>query len=332
MKLVKMNADRFTLTVDEYLAEKNVLFYLEDAINQLLDHKEEYVQFGIVRYFAEYFSSVRRGNHVLFREVSYIRATGHNRASFIRVFWRSFRQIGKNGDLLAMMEYSSLLQLLCPDFPVETVQKAARIVLMDDAMDCPMSFADFLYAFQIQFYFEEFVESVAVLYQGLLSGKSPNTVIVPTSSSVEQLPHLACDGTAAEEGVASSLLCSCIEALCERYKHNHPSTHTLREILQGPPRVSFYGFLMALAKHEGLSQDIGSLPNKADLLVDPAMDQELEKLVAQLSVSPASHSSSSAPGQKDPPRKASPRKSLYHRKRMEMESDGSNEETDSSEN
>lgn len=28
-----------------------------------------------------------------------------------------------------------------------------RIVLMDDAMDCLMSFSDFLFAFQIQFYY-----------------------------------------------------------------------------------------------------------------------------------------------------------------------------------
>ncbi|KAJ8248940.1 hypothetical protein GJAV_G00229430 [Gymnothorax javanicus] len=327
-----MNTDRFTLSVDEYLAKKNVLFYLEDAVNQLLDHREEYIQFGIVRYFAEYFSSVRTGNHVLFREFSYVKATAHNRASFIRLFWRSFRQIGKNGDLLAMMDYSSLLQLLCPDFPVEVVQKAARIVLMDDAMDCPMSFADFIYAFQIQFYFEEFLESVAMIYQDLLSGKSPNTVIVPTSSSVEQHPHLADDGTAALEGVEALLFCSYIEALCERFKHNHPSAHDIREVLQNTQRVSFYGFLMALVKHEGISQDIGSLPNKADLLVDPAMDKELEKLIAQVSLSPAPHSSSSGAGQKDPPRKASPRKSLHQRKRIEMESDGSTEETDSSEN
>ncbi|KAG9335591.1 hypothetical protein JZ751_004429 [Albula glossodonta] len=111
------------------------------------------------------------------------------------------------------MEYSSLLQLLCPDFPVEMVQKAARIVLMEDAMDCPMCFADFLYAFQIQFYFEEFLDSIAVIYQDLLSGKSPNTVIVPTSTSLEMHPQLATDDTAAQDGVDSSLFCSCIEAL-----------------------------------------------------------------------------------------------------------------------
>lgn len=34
-------------------AETNVLFYLNDAVTQLLEHKEEYTQFGVVRYFAE---------------------------------------------------------------------------------------------------------------------------------------------------------------------------------------------------------------------------------------------------------------------------------------
>jgi len=29
-----------------------------------------------------------------------------------------------------------------------------RIILLDDAMDCLISFSDFIYAFQIQFYYE----------------------------------------------------------------------------------------------------------------------------------------------------------------------------------
>ncbi|XP_062317510.1 centriolar satellite-associated tubulin polyglutamylase complex regulator 1 isoform X1 [Osmerus eperlanus] len=328
----KMNRFNPALSVDEYLGETNVLFYLNDAVTQLLEHKEEYIQFGVVRYFAEYFSSVKNGNHVLFREYSYIKATPHNRASFIRVFWRCYRQIGKNGDLLAMLEYSSLLQLLCPDFPLEMVQNAARIVLMEDAMDCLLSFSDFLYSFQLQFYFEEFLESVSMIYQDLLSGKSPNTVIVPTSTSVEQLHPVAAEEDDTQEGVDSCLFGDCIEGLCERFKHSHPSTPAIREVLEQSQKVSFYSFLMALARHEGINQDIGALPNKAELLIDPEMDQEVEKLISQVAISPTSNSSSSAPGLKEPPRKASPRKSLHHRKRIEMESDGSTEETDSSEN
>ncbi|XP_065148437.1 centriolar satellite-associated tubulin polyglutamylase complex regulator 1 [Paramisgurnus dabryanus] len=329
---MKMNTDRFSLTVDEYLADTNVLLYLNDAVTQLLEHKEEYTQFGVVRYFAEYFTSVKNGNHVLFREFNYIKATPHNRVSFIHIFWKCFRQIGKNGDLLSMSEYSSLLQLLCPDFPVEMIQNTARIVLMDDAMDCLMSFSDFIYSFQIQFYYEEFVESVSMIYQDLLSGKNPNTVIVPTSTSVEQLSSTTNEKPDPQEGVDSSILCECIEALCERFKHKHPSTAAIKEILESSQQVSFYGFLMALAKHEGINQEIDALPNKSDLLIDPEMDQELERLIAQVAISPTSNSSSSAVGQKDSSKKASPRKSLHQRKRIEMESDGSTEETDSSEN
>ena len=56
--------------------------------------------------------------------------------------------------LLNVKEYHSLLCLLCPDFPMEVVQKTAGISFMEDALDSLTSFADFIYAFQIQFYFE----------------------------------------------------------------------------------------------------------------------------------------------------------------------------------
>uniref|UniRef100_A0A672P9Y0 Centriolar satellite-associated tubulin polyglutamylase complex regulator 1 n=1 Tax=Sinocyclocheilus grahami TaxID=75366 RepID=A0A672P9Y0_SINGR len=107
-----------------------------------------------------------------------------------------------------------------------------------------------------------------------------------------------------------------------------PSTVAIKEILESSQRVSFYG----------VNQDIGALPNKLDLLIDPEMDQELERLretdfIAQVAISPTSNnSSSSAVGQKEMSKKASPRKSLHQRKRIEMESNGSTEETDSSEN
>ncbi|XP_075899000.1 centriolar satellite-associated tubulin polyglutamylase complex regulator 1 [Nelusetta ayraudi] len=332
----RMNRFNSIVPVDEYLADSNVLFYLSDAVTQLLEHKEEYAQFGVIRYFAEYFSSVKNSNHVLFREYNYIRATPHNRASFIRVFWRCYRQLGKSGDLLSLLEYRSLLQLLCPDFPAEMVQSTARIVLMDDALDCLMSFADFLFAFQLQFYYQEFLESVLVIYQDLLAGKSPNTVIVPTSTSADQLPSVAAeenDKDEQQDSVMPSSLAQCIDALCDRFKHCHPPRSCMREALEQIDKVSYYSFLMTLAKHETVNETIGVLPSKAELLIDPEMDQELDKLIAQISVSPGSNSSGSAVGAlKEVQRKASPRKNIHHRRRMEVESDGSTEETDSSEN
>ncbi|XP_037109036.1 UPF0705 protein C11orf49 homolog isoform X1 [Syngnathus acus] len=324
-----------TVSVDEYLADSHVLFYLSDALTQLLEHKEEYTHFGVISYFAEYFSSVKNSNHILFREFNYIRATPHNRASFIRVFWRCYRQIGKSGDLLSILEYCSLLQLLCPDFPVEVVKSAASIVLMDDGSDSLMSFSDFLYAFQLQFYYQEFLDSVLLIYQDLLAGKSPNTVIVPTSTSDEPLSCLTTEENNKKQDleVEASILAGCIDALCDRIKNSHPPRSCLQEALEETAKLSYYSLLRSLAKHETINQMIGALPCKTEVLNDPEMDQELDKLIAQISVSPSSNSSSSAVGMlKEVQRKASPRRNIHHRRKMEVESDGSTEETDSSEN
>lgn len=56
------------------------------------------------------FNSVCQGTHVLFREFSFIQATPHNRASFLRAFWRCFRSVGKNGGK------SSQIIFFLPDF------------------------------------------------------------------------------------------------------------------------------------------------------------------------------------------------------------------------
>uniref|UniRef100_A0A9L0RBK1 Centriolar satellite-associated tubulin polyglutamylase complex regulator 1 n=1 Tax=Equus caballus TaxID=9796 RepID=A0A9L0RBK1_HORSE len=78
-------------------AQRHVLTYMEDAVCQLLENKEDISQYGIARFFTEYFNSVCQGTHILFREFSFIQATPHNRASFLRAFWRCFRTVGKNG-------------------------------------------------------------------------------------------------------------------------------------------------------------------------------------------------------------------------------------------
>ncbi|XP_051821964.1 centriolar satellite-associated tubulin polyglutamylase complex regulator 1 isoform X2 [Antechinus flavipes] len=276
-----LSPDRLALPDYEYLAQRHVLTYMEDAVSQLLENREDISQYGIARFFTEYFNSVCQGTHILFREFSFIQATPHNRASFLRAFWRCFRTVGKNGDLLTMKEYHCLLQLLCPDFPLELTQKAARIVLMDDAMDCLMSFSDFLFAFQIQFYYSEFLESVAAIYQDLLTGKNPNTVIVPTSSSGQHRQRPALTETSALEGVEASLFYQYLENLCDRHKYSCPPPALVKEVLSNVQRLTFYGFLVALSKHHGINQALGALPDKGDLMHDPAMDEELERLVVR---------------------------------------------------
>ncbi|NXP08826.1 CK049 protein, partial [Thinocorus orbignyianus] len=328
-----------------FAAQRHVLTYMEDAVSQLLENREDISQYGIARFFTEYFNSVRQGTHILFREFSFVQATPHNRASFLRTFWRCFRTVGKNGGkyssiccyLLTAQEYHCLLQLLCPDFPVELTQKAARIVLMDDTMDCLMSFSDFLFAFQIQFYYSEFLESVAAIYQDLLAGKNPNTVIVPTSSSGQHRQRQPPSDCSPLDGVEASLFYQCLESLCDRSKYSCPPSALVKEMLSSAQRLTFYGFLLALAKDQGINRALGALPDKGDLFLDPAMDQELEKLVARvsgLSISGPVSSSGDAPSLpvRHSPRINSPWKTLHHRRKMDTESEGSNEETDSSEN
>ncbi|XP_077178492.1 centriolar satellite-associated tubulin polyglutamylase complex regulator 1 isoform X1 [Paroedura picta] len=332
-----LNADRLSQSGHDYLAQRHVLTYMEDAVSQLLESREDISQYGIARFFTEYFNSVRQGTHVLFREFSYVQATPHNRVSFLRTFWRCFRAVGKNGDLLTAKEYHCLLQLLCPDFPMELTQKAARIVLMDDAVDCLMSFSDFLFAFQVQFYYCEFLESVAAIYQDLLTGKSPNTVIVPTSSSGQHRGRQSLSDCSPPDGVDASAFYQCLESLCDRSKYSCPPSAVVKEVLSSVQRLTFYGFLMALSKHHGINRALGVLPDKAELLVDPLMDQELEKLTAQvsgLSISSSSISSGDTAHlpSRQSPRISSPWRPLYHRRKMDTESDGSTEETDSSEN
>ncbi|XP_046500660.1 centriolar satellite-associated tubulin polyglutamylase complex regulator 1 isoform X3 [Equus quagga] len=237
-------------------------------------------------------------------------------------------------DLLTMKEYHCLLQLLCPDFPLELTQKAARIVLMDDAMDCLMSFSDFLFAFQIQFYYSEFLESVAAIYQDLLSGKNPNTVIVPTSSSGQHRQRPALGEASMLEGVEASLFYQCLENLCDRHKYSCPPPALVKEVLSNVQRLTFYGFLVALSKHHGINQALGALPDKGDLMHDPAMDEELERLLAQvpgLVNSVTASSEASCLPSRTPPRVGSPWRPLHHARKVDAESDGSTEETDESE-
>uniref|UniRef100_A0A8D0GGJ0 Centriolar satellite-associated tubulin polyglutamylase complex regulator 1 n=1 Tax=Sphenodon punctatus TaxID=8508 RepID=A0A8D0GGJ0_SPHPU len=333
------------------LPQRHVLTYMEDAVSQLLENREDISQYGIARFFTEYFNSVHQGTHILFREFSFIQATPHNRASFLRTFWRCFRTLGKNGGKFSKIHHCfdsctpSLLsmntceekKLLCPDFPMELTQKAARIVLMDDAMDCLMSFSDFLFAFQIQFYYSEFLESVAAIYQDLLTGKNPNTVIVPTSSSGQHRSRQAPSECNPLDGVEASVFYQCLESLCDRSKYSCPPSAVVKEVLSSVQRLTFYGFLMALAKHHGINRALGALPDKGELLLDPPMDQELEKLLAQVSglsvSSPAITSAEPANLlSRNSPRINFPWKPLPHRRKIDGESDGSTEETDSSEN
>ncbi|GFN86687.1 upf0705 protein c11orf49-like protein [Plakobranchus ocellatus] len=261
-----MADDNFSMSAEKYLAKYHILTYIEDSLLQLLEHREENSKVVPAKFLCEYFCSLRDGNHTMFREFSFIRSTPHNRASFVVLFWKCFRQIGKKGDLLSIQEYHSLLGLLCPDFPFQLVQKTARIVLIDDALDCLISFSDFIYAFQVQFYYEEFLEKTLGIYQSLLQTMhSPrDPVIVPTSggndAKIHQNTHSPADGLDAMQFFRA------IYPVLDRVDYSTPPLMCLKEILFNVPRISFYEFMMAIAKSDSINAHIGRLPGKGELL------------------------------------------------------------------
>ncbi|XP_041367252.1 UPF0705 protein C11orf49 homolog isoform X2 [Gigantopelta aegis] len=260
-----LTEDRFSLSADRYLARHNVLVYLEDSIAQLLEHREENSKVNPLKFLSEYFCSLRDGNHTIFREHAFIRSTPHNRASFVKLFLKCFRQIGKKGDLLSIHEYHSLLGLLCPDFPFSLVQKTARIILIDDALDCLISFVDFIYAFQVQFYYEEFLEKSTEIYQSILqTQRSPRDPVVVPSASTDTNVHQS--NYQPGDGVDAMQFFRALYPLCDQVTFKTPPINALKDILFAVPRVSFYGFLMAIAKSEVINEHIGYLPPRVELL------------------------------------------------------------------
>lgn len=266
--------DKFGLTPEEYLAKHQILVYLEDAVQQLIDLKQDYPKVDPAQFFQEYFHMLMDGNHTLYREYQFVHTTPYNRASFIASFWKCFRQIGKSGDLLNVREYHSLLCLICPNFPLDLVQKTARIIFLEDAMDSLTSFADFLYAFQLQLYYEEFLQRCSDIYEKLITTvRSPRgTVYIPSASANQSAatntPSTQENSITHLEGVDSKQFVDAVIKDMQDVGYRYPPAAVLYEVQEKAQRSTFYGFVVALARSEKLNNSIGVLPPRAEVYHD----------------------------------------------------------------
>lgn len=55
-------------------------------------------------------------------------------------------------EALKTCDFHALILLLCPDFPLEIVEKSLRMICAEDNLSA--YFKDFIYAFQFQFYYK----------------------------------------------------------------------------------------------------------------------------------------------------------------------------------
>ena len=271
-----------------YLQKHHVMHYIEDAVTFLLERKDEDHKTKPFEVLADYFKSVKNGTNVLFREYSSISCTPHNRASFVRVFWQSYAEVAKKGSMMKVVEYLSLLRLICHDFPAELVQRVAQVIFSHNAMESLLSFPDFLYTFQVVFYYEHFLTRCEKLCTSVAGGHAPHTlrgttVVVPvsgldplvsnsrlstaldTQSSHESAIEMS---KLVESTVFSRAVSSLIQKLQDREPwHSFPSVDTVRTVLATvPSQFTFYDFVLAMSKSDTVSVEIGVLPCKAQLL------------------------------------------------------------------
>ena len=123
---------------------------------------------------------------------------------------------------------------------------------MDDAVsDCLMAFQDFLYAFQVQFYYNEFLSACRELYLSLSAGGNGNEKSGAT-------PRL--------EGVESGIFLDRITDMISNNHYHHPSIRVIHRILGKTQKASFYTYLLGIANSDTINGSIGALPKKSQCL------------------------------------------------------------------
>lgn len=277
------------LDPEHYLKKHHVFTYIEDAVHFLLERKDEDPKTKPFELLAEYFRSVKDGTHILFREYAFVSKTPHNCASFVKAFWQSYTEVASRGGPMKIMEYLSLLRLLCYDFPTEVVQKVAQAVFSHDAMENVISFPDFLYTFQVLFCYKDFLNHCEGLFSSISSGQLDclsvgSTVVVSIPSVAEQdstRPETASENVSVREHNSSppegtkqidtEVFAKAVTNLIQRQQEKEPwqscpSVDTVREVLSGIPKLSFLDFILALSRSERVNAELGVLPPKINLL------------------------------------------------------------------
>eukprot|EP00755_Sulcionema_specki_P036015 Sspe_Gene.106085::Locus_83280_Transcript_2_2_Confidence_0.667_Length_1119::g.106085::m.106085 len=120
--------DLFQLPSAAYLKRFNVQCYLNDAVHQLLECRDD----RPLEFIAEYFMTVTKGTHVVQRSYAFVMATHHNRTSFCTMLQLCF---GEETPMTTPEDVHQSILLLCPDFPfhvVDTVYK--HLSSVDDAL------------------------------------------------------------------------------------------------------------------------------------------------------------------------------------------------------
>ena len=274
---------------EDYLKKHHLTSYIEDSVTLLLEKKEEDPKSKPYEILADYFESVKKGSHVCFRDYSFVSLTPHNRASFIKCFWNAYSEVGLQVGAMKVLEYLSLIRLLCYNFPSDITLRVGRAIFSYDVTENKAKFPDFLYTFQIVFYYENFLSSCEHACREIANGQTPldalnpgeMVVSVPSADqSVPEKPDLGYPVHSSKVALAYGevevqvdrhLFVKAVKGLCRKYEkepwERSPSVRVLMDVIEDMKNVTFYNFVLALSRSENVNCEIGILPDRGSILL-----------------------------------------------------------------
>mmetsp|Transcript_70221 Transcript_70221/g.116677 ORF Transcript_70221/g.116677 Transcript_70221/m.116677 type:complete len:351 (-) Transcript_70221:299-1351(-) len=144
------------LSDQQYIEKHSIQLYLRDVVALLLQARHE----RPLEFIGEYFGEVLSGTHVLLREYEYINSCVRNRLDFVRSVRDAFVDFPPS-QKVSGLEMAELMQLLCPDFPLELV---AHACLLSGEKDDQIPFSELLHAVLARFYYADFLEKTAEVF------------------------------------------------------------------------------------------------------------------------------------------------------------------------
>jgi hypothetical protein len=268
-------------TSKKYLRKHQIQAYVSDAIDFLLKRRKNDPKCNPFDILSEYFRSVIAGNHVAFREYSYIVMTPYNRACFIKLFSECFESLAEKSMLFA--EYHSLLQLLCLDIPSSLLDDIAAVCFADRKAraEVPILFGSFFRAFHVVLYYHPFIRKCRVAYDavvmvGCKQLHSGHVVVVPTSTTRVSRPTSACAYSPslprhsmekrANQGIEAVVFYKIVSDIVKKMSEDPfeeicPEPSMLGDMEQSSEILSFGDFLRKLVNNDEIQKDLLGNPH-----------------------------------------------------------------------
>ncbi|CAF0775645.1 unnamed protein product [Brachionus calyciflorus] len=233
-----------TQSADNYISRNFIMEYLNDSVEQLLEIKNIDPKIDVLEYFTEYFKTVLEGNHILYRDYTFVSSTPYNRACFVQKFFELFSQFLFREETVNCIEMHSLVMLICVNFPKHIIEKSFNIASNEE--NSKILFKNFVYLFQLQFYYDEFLNDSKEVFENLQNKSKSN------------------DSKNFDKNLKS--FTDSLNRLIDQSKYSCPSKNIINQVkAELDDDWDYYKFLNKLALNKSLTKNIGKLPCYQDL-------------------------------------------------------------------